>query len=290
MTTDERLTPVAQDIVPKLRRRNRIEGRSRALTWSIVAAIVVVFAGVVYLLAHAQTTDEVTDRLAREGKARDGQISGIQEQLKGVCKKVTNPGSLTPAEREGCYRAENSIPPPIPVTVTGAPAQSGPSVSDVQGMISAALAQVPRPLTVEQVAATAQQVFSLNAPALAATPEKLADAVSGFCAKDACRGPQGAKGDPAPAATDEQIRSQVDAYCAANDGCVGPPGKTGARGAQGISVQSFSDPGPMRPAPGPLDPPDTAPCTITVTLIDPETDPMSHPTETFNVPVAFCHS
>lgn len=289
MTTEEKLTPTAQQLVPALREQQRIERRSRPLTWTIAAAAVVGAAAIVFLGAHALATDEVTSQLQTKGQERDRQISGIQDQLKGVCRKVPNPASLTPEERDGCYRAENSIPPapPAQVTVTQVPGRSGLTVSDVQTLIAAALAQVPRPLTVEQVSVVAQQVFATNAPAIAATPEKLADAVSGFCAQDACRGPQGAKGEPAPAVTDEQVRAQVDAYCAANNGCVGPPG---IRGAQGISVQSFSDPGPKRAAPGPLGPPDTAPCTITVTLIDPETTPMSHPTQTFNVPVSFCYS
>jgi hypothetical protein len=283
----EQLTPAAQEIVPALRQKNRIERRSRPLTAMIVTAAVLVVSAFIYLVAHQAATDEVTDRLATQGQARDQQISGIQDQLKGVCKKVANPSSLTPQEREGCYRAENSIPP-APVVVTQVPA-AGLSAAQVQAMINASLAQVPRPLTVEQVTAAAQLVFAQNAASLSPSPEKLAQAVSGFCAQDACRGPQGTKGDPAPAITNEQIYSQVSAYCAANSGCVGPPGaagKNGDRGPQGISVQAFSDPGPRRDRPGLTDPPDTAPCTVTVTLIDPET--MQHSTEAFNVPVEFC--
>lgn len=284
--TSEKLTPVAQQVIPALRAKQRIERRSRPLTWVIWMAAAVVVLSVIWLGAHAVATDEVTGRLTTQGQVRDQQISGIQDQLKGVCKKVTNPASLTPEEREGCYRAENSIPP-APVTVTQVPA-AGPSYVQVQAMIDAALTRVPRPLTVEQVTAAAQLVFAQNAASLSPSPEKLAQAVSGFCAQDACRGPQGAKGEPAPAITNEQIYSQVAAYCAANNGCVGPPGKEGARGPQGISVQAFSDPGPKRARPGLADPPDTDPCIVTVTLIDPDT--MQHPTESFNVPVEFCWS
>lgn len=282
MTTDEQLTPVAREIVSNRRKQNRIEGRSRTLTWTIVAALVAVVVGVVYLLAHAQTTDEVTSQLAAQGRVRDAQITGIQDQLKSVCRKVANPASLTPQEREGCYRAENSIPPPAPpaVTITQAPpAGSGPTVAQIQSMIDSALAQVPRPLTVEQVAATAQQVFALYAPGIAATPEKLADAVSGFCASDRCRGPQGAKGDPAPPVTDAQLRAQVDAYCAANNGCVGPAGAQGLQGFQGISVQDFGDPE--------VNPADPSKCRIPVVLVDPGQNARTFK-DYFNVPAAFC--
>jgi hypothetical protein len=281
MTSEEKLTPAAQLLVPALREQQRIERRSRPLPWTMVAAAAVGAAAIVFLSAHALATDEVTNQLQVKGQERDRQISGIQDQLKGVCRKISNPSSLTPEEREGCYRAENSIPPvPAQVTVTQVPSRSGPTLAEVQSLIAAALVQVPRPLTVEQVAAVAQQVFAANAASLGPSPEKLADAVSGFCAQDACRGPQGAKGEAAPAVTDEQIRTQVNAFCAENGGCIGPPGKTGDRGAQGISVQSFSDPH--------ADPNDSSKCVITVTLIDPETDPMSHPTQTFNVPRVFC--
>lgn len=299
MTTDEKLTPAAQQIVPALRQKNRIERRSRSLTAMILAAVVVLFAGVVYLLAHAQASDEVDQQLRDQGRTRDSQIAGIQDQLKGVCKKVANPSQLTPAERDGCYRAENSIPP-VPITVTQAPASgSGVTAQQVQSMIDLALSKLPRPLTVEQVTAAAQLVFAQNAASLTPGPEKLAAAVAMFCAQDRCRGPEGAKGDPAPAVTAEQIQQQVAAYCAApgNNGCVGPPGPppacsttpTQCVGPQGISIVGFSDPGPTRPGPYlPGVTVDTDPCQITVTLIDPETT-RTH-TEPINVPVAFCYS
>lgn len=287
MTTDEKkLTPLAQQLVPALREQNRIERRSRPLTAIIVAAIVVAFGGIVYLLAHAEATDEVTGQLQSQGQARDQQILGIQDQLKGVCRQVTDPNKLTPAEREGCYRAERDIPPAsVTVTQPASPGQeSGPSAAQVQTMIDNALSTVPRPLTVEQVAATAQQVFATNAPAIAATPERLADAVSGFCAQDACRGQQGAKGESAPAVTDEQLRAQVNAYCAANSGCVGPPGvagATGAAGPQGVSVQAFGDPE--------SDPDQAGRCRIPVTLVDPDPATGVHTfVRYFNVPAAFC--
>lgn len=279
MSTDEQLTPVAQRLVPALRQKRRIEGRSRALTAMVLAALAAVVAGVLYLLAHAQATDEVTNQLQNQGRTRDGQIAGIQDQLKGVCKKVANPSSLTPEERDGCYRAENSIPPAPAVTVTQPPSgQSGLTDSQVQAKIDVALSAVPRPLTVEQVAAVAQQVFATNAPALTPTPEKIGDAVSSFCAGDACRGPagkNGTDGKDAPPVTDEQLRGQVNAFCAENNGCVGPPG---IQGPQGISVVAFSDPQ--------VDPADSTRCQIVVTLIDPDTT-RTH-TETFNVPAVFC--
>lgn len=280
MTTDRQLTPVAQQVVPALREKQRIERRSRPLTAIVWMSAAVVASALLFLGAHAVATDEVTSRLTAQGQERDRQISGIQDQLKSVCRKVTDPAELTPQEREGCYRAENSIPPvPAPVTVTQAPPSgSGLTTQQVQGMIAAALAQVPRPLTVEQVAAVAQQVFATNAPALAATPEKIATAVSSFCAGDACRGPAGVKGDngrDAPPVTDEQLRAQVNAFCAENNGCVGPPG---IRGPQGISVVSFSDPQ--------FNPDDASQCRIGVTLIDPDTT-RTH-VEYFRVPLAFC--
>lgn len=277
MTTDEQLTPVAQKLVPALRQKQRIEGRSRALTYMVRTAGLAVVAGVLYLLAHAQATDETTSRLDAQGQAQNEQIAGIQDQLKGVCRKVDDPAKLTPAEREGCFRAENSIPP-VPVTVTTqAPGVPGLTANEVQTRIDAALAQVPRPLTVEQVAAVAQQVFATNAATLS-TPEKIASAVSSFCAGDACRGPEGKKGTdgaPAPPVTDEQLRAQVNAFCSENNNCQGPPG---LQGAQGISVVSFSDPQP--------DPADPSKCQVVVTLIDPE-DTRTFPS-TFNVPSAFC--
>lgn len=282
MTADEQLTPEARRIVPALRQQQTIERRSRALTVGIVASVAIVLAGLVWLFAHTSAADEV-------GRAKDAthdqEITGLQDQMKGVCRKVVSSAQLTPAERDGCYRAENSIPPE-PSTVTAAPAQTGISAGQVQAMIAAAVAQVPRPLTIDQVTATAQMVYAANKP-LEATPERIADAVASFCSGDTCKGPpgvQGPSGAAAPPLTDEQIRAQVATYCAANNGCVGPPGApgaagpAGAAGPQGVSVQSFGNPETA--------PDDATSCRVPVHLFDPKDD--SQLTIYFSVPLAFC--
>jgi hypothetical protein len=286
MTPDERLTPIAQELVPEIRRAQKIEGRKPVLSAVLVAAVVVLAGGLIYLFAATSAADQT---LQEQNGVRDKAISDVQDQLKGVCRKVVNPGQLSPSEKDGCYRAENSIPPPAPSNApVQQPVQVGLTVGEVRGLIADQVTALPRPLTIDQVTAVAADAAAKNKPkdGANATPDQIADAVASFCAGDSCvgrPGTNGEKGLDAPPVTDEQVRAQVAVFCAANNDCAGPPGatgSTGARGPQGISVQSFKNPERADPA-DPL-----SQCRVPYLLIDPATDAVT--TDYFNVPSAFC--
>jgi hypothetical protein len=120
----------------------------------------------------------------------------------------------------------DSAPTPAPVP--------GLTQSQVLGLIEGQIKGLPRPLSVDQVAGIAADIYAKNKPADGknATPEMILDVVKAFCADRAC------KGKDAPPATPEEIRAQVVAYCESRtDKCVGPAGPTGKQGAQGTSVR-----------------------------------------------------
>jgi hypothetical protein len=51
------------------------------------------------------------------------------------------------------------------------------------------------------------------------------------------RGPQGPDGKPGRPPTKAEIAAAVEAYCAENNGCIGPQGPAGANGKDGASIQ-----------------------------------------------------
>jgi hypothetical protein len=179
-----------------------------------------------------------TQHAARETERADGSERVVSAAapavftLDDLCRQQGDLGDklrsqTTLCPQAGKAKAAISDQPP-PVTPIGASLSTG----QVQDMIGNALAGLPRPLTIDQVAAKATEIYTQID---AATPGRISAAVAALCANDACRGP---KGDDQPPITDAQILAQVNAYCAAReDKCVGAPGKKGDQGAQGISFQ-----------------------------------------------------
>lgn len=122
--------------------------------------------------------------------------------------------------------------------VTGQPqpavAAAGLSRDDVTAIVTGQLAG--RTVTVGQVTALVTQVYNANKPKDAPPPtgDQVLAAVQSVCGSTKCQGPEGKRGEDAPAVTDAQIFAQVSAYCAGPDApCKGAPGD---RGPQGVSV------------------------------------------------------
>src|SRR3954463_2840821 len=139
------------------------------------------------------------------------------------------------AARGACAQAAKAKEVITSEPVPTAPA--GLTVAQVQSMIAERLSALPRPLTVEQVSATAAAIYATNRPADGkdATPEMVAAQVAAYCANSACVGKDG---KDAPPVTDAQVYDQVVAYCnARDDKCVGERGPEGKQGPQGISFQ-----------------------------------------------------
>jgi hypothetical protein len=180
-----------------------------------------------------------TQHAARETERADGSERVVSAAapavftLDDLCRQQGDLGDKLRSQTTLCPQAgkakaaiSDQPPPAVPIGNTLTTGQ-------VQDMITNSLAGLPRPLTIDQVAAKATEVYTALD---AATPSKISAAVATLCANDACRGQ---KGDDAPPVTDAQILAQVNAYCARDDRCVGKqgiPGDPGKQGDQGVSV------------------------------------------------------
>lgn len=198
--------------------------------WILIAAAAVLAAAAVPL---AITLGSSGTKGISDAESRSSQVvqaaSPVVVTVDDLCK-LQNELSAQLHARGACQQAADAraaISQAPPSVVAAAP---GLTAEQVQQRIADALASLPRPLTIDQVAAKAQEVYAANS-----TPERLAAAVTAFCASDACKGP---KGDDAPPASDAQVLAQVSAYCAAReDRCVGPQGPRGEQGPAGVSFQ-----------------------------------------------------
>jgi hypothetical protein len=119
-------------------------------------------------------------------------------------------------------------------------AAPGLTRDDVIAIVTGQLAG--KTVTVDQVMAMVTQVYNANRPKDAPPPtgDQVLAAVQAVCGSTKCQGPQG---DPAPAATDEQLAAQVARYCSGPDApCKGAPGERGPEGPQGVSIiaQTFA--------------------------------------------------
>lgn len=192
----------------------------------------------VILLALIPLSFWFTQHAARETERADGSERVVSAAapavftLDDLCKQAGDLGDKLRSQTTLCPQAgkakaaiADQPPPAVPVG-------NNLTTGQVQDMITNSLAGLPRPLTIDQVAAKATEIYTqLDA----ATPSKISAAVATLCANDACRGQ---KGSDAPPVTDAQILAQVTAYCEARDDkCVGSPGKKGDQGAQGVSFQ-----------------------------------------------------
>jgi hypothetical protein len=254
MTKDEQLTPQAQELVPRLREKQRIQRRAPVLTATMIAALVMIVGALVYGFASYTAADDV---LKKQQQQNVKSIGDLQEQMKGVCRKVDDFGKLTTQEREGCYRAENSIPPIPPSTPNepvATPEYQGLSPSQIQAMINQSLATLPRPLTIDDVIRAATDVYKANPPkdGKDVTPEQVAATVIAVCGVEECRGPKGEDGKDAPPSTDSQILAQVTTFCSGpGEPCrstvAGPPGQSPAClseptqcvGPQGVGISTI---------------------------------------------------
>jgi hypothetical protein len=239
---NDKLSPVAEEIVTAIRKKHRIERRRPVLNWTIGVAVVALAAAGLYGYASLTTADEITRTTTDQ---HTSEITDLQGQMKGVCRKVSNLNELTPEERDGCYRAENNIPPPN-VTITEQPnvTVNGLNAGEVQGMINQAVSNLPKPLTVDQVTTAATAVYQANKPKEFTQADIIA-AVTTFCGETQCQGKPGVQGEqgiqgnqgepgtPAPPATPEQILEQVTQYCAQSGKCVG---------SQGVGIYSITGP------------------------------------------------
>jgi hypothetical protein len=131
--------------------------------------------------------------------------------------------------------------------VDGQPQPNVPVASlsrdDVTAIVAGQLAG--KTVTVDQVMAMVTQVYNANRPKDAPPPtgDQVLSAVQAVCGTTKCQGPQGVRGDDAPAVTDEQLFATVSRYCSGPDApCKGAPGERGPEGPQGVSIvaQTFA--------------------------------------------------
>lgn len=184
--------------------------------------------------SHQETrADTAENKSAAVASAAAPVVNTVEELCRRNSTEAERALAADLAARGQCEKAAKAKQV-ITETPEPATAPVGLTTGQVQQMISDRLADLPKPLTVDQVAATAADIYAKNKPADGknATPEMVAAVVSSFCANGACVGP---KGDDAPPVTDAQILKQVAAMCESReDKCRGPKGD---QGAQGISFQ-----------------------------------------------------
>lgn len=181
---------------------------------------------------HQETRADTADaKSAAVASAAAPVVSTVEELCRANATEAQRALAADLAARGQCEKAAKAKQ--VITEVPEPPAVAGLTTTQVQQMISDRLASLPKPLTVEQVAATAADIYAKNRPADGknATPEMVAAAVSAFCANGAC---VGAPGKDAPPATDKQVLAQVTAYCNSHEECAGP---RGTQGVQGVSFQ-----------------------------------------------------
>jgi hypothetical protein len=191
----------------------------------------------IWFTGHAVQANTRADTADKKSAAVASAAAPVVNTVEELCRRnSTEAERALAADLAARGQCEKAAKAKQVITETPDPATPpvGLTTGQVQQMISDRLADLPKPLTVDQVAATAADIYAKNKPADGknATPEMVAAVVSSFCANDACVGP---KGDDAPPVTDAQILKQVAAMCESReDKCRGPKGD---QGAQGISFQ-----------------------------------------------------
>lgn len=241
MTHHNDLTPKAQEIIPQLREKQKIQRRAPALTATMVSAVVLIAAALIYGFVSYTTADE---KLEQQQQQNSKSINDLQDQMKGVCRQVDDLNKLTVDEREGCYRAENSIPPTPPPEEKkdqGVIVDNGLSPMEIQTMINQSLSTLPRPLSIDDVIRVATDIYRANPPkdGKNVTPEQIASTVIAVCGVEQCRGPKGDNGQDAPPVTDGQILAQVTTFCSGP----GEPCRSTVAGPPGQSPPCLSEPG-----------------------------------------------
>jgi hypothetical protein len=126
------------------------------------------------------------------------------------------------------------------------PVAQGLARDDVVAIVQAQIAG--KVVTSDQVLTLITQVYNANRPKDAPPPtgDQVLSAVQAVCGTTKCQGPQGVRGDDAPAVTDEQLFATVSRYCSGPDapckGAPGAPGERGPQGSQGVSIvaQTFA--------------------------------------------------
>lgn len=210
----------------------RVPAEQRRARWKVPPWVLVVVAAVlvgaaVPLILAAGSSGQQAQTKADQSEAVVRVAAPAALTLDQLCKQQTALGDQLRTETNACQQAAKARE-----VITQQPAQivaSGPSSAEVQKMIADALADLPKPVTIEQVAAKAAEIYAASS---ASTPGLIAAAVTTYCADDKCRGKDGAA---APPPSDAQVLAQVTAMCAAReDNCRGPRGE---QGYQGVSFQ-----------------------------------------------------
>jgi len=190
----------------------------------------------IWFTAQATRQETRADTADRKSAAVASAAAPVVSTVEALCRaNATEAERTLAADLAARGQCESAAKAKQVITeVPEPPAQVSVTTVQVQQMINDRLAGLPKPLTVEQVAATAADIYAKNRPADGkdATPEMVAAAVSAFCANGACVGKDGKDAPPVP---DEQVLKQVAAYCnSREDKCVGG---RGPQGPQGVSFQ-----------------------------------------------------
>jgi hypothetical protein len=190
----------------------------------------------IWFTGHAVQANTRADTAENKSAAVASAAAPVVNTVEELCRRnATEAERALAADLAARGQCEKAAKAKQVITETPEPVSPvGLTTSQVQQMISDRLADLPKPLTVEQVAATAADIYTRYKPADGkdATPEMVAAAVSAFCANGACVGKDGKDAPPVP---DAQVLAQVAAYCnSREDKCVGG---RGPQGAQGVSFQ-----------------------------------------------------
>jgi hypothetical protein len=153
----------------------------------------------IWFTGHAVQANTRADTADKKSAAVASAAAPVVNTVEELCRRnSTEAERALAADLAARGQCEKAAKAKQVITETPDPAipPVGLTTGQVQQMISDRLADLPKPLTVDQVAATAADIYAKNKPADGknATPEMVAAVVSAFCANDKCRGPKGDQG------------------------------------------------------------------------------------------------
>lgn len=259
------LTPEFERTAAELDEVRKIDSRQPVLNRAIFVALGVVLAAIAVITVRSETR---ASALREAAAAQDQAIARIQQDMKGVCR-ATPTGSLAPADKDACARAEQAAPP------TGKDGSPGrpPTADEIQAAVEGYFLAHPLPPgqqpTSGQVSVAVADYLVAHPvePGRAPTAEEISAAVASYFERNPVR-----NGEPGRAPTAEEIATAVRSYCA-------PPDQPSpCRGADGA-------PGPPCPAGYELrdvvaDAPDGGTYTRAKTCVDPASSQPPSPTPT----------
>lgn len=256
MSPDQELLPSAEERMralpdPPIRAVEEVRRWNRQMSIFLVVSAVALAVAIIVAVFSIGSWGESTDRADRNAQAAanaDARASAAGDQASAAAAAAKE------ANRRLAALGKPTVPIPT-VTISEPPVfipdgLTAQQTLAVRGIIADELVRAHPDLTPAQVQQISRVAASLvvkpkdgKTPTAAELTPLAQAAQRAYCVDGRCegktgtQGPVGPAGKDAPAVTDEQLRSTVDAYCAQDARpCAGVDGRDGQRGPAGRSV------------------------------------------------------